>query len=175
MATEDEVMAIEEEDMGIEEDHMAIEDENTDNMRAEEKVEKCQYGQETMLEPERPDCLVSQVLLSCLVWTVTQRQWSVSNLQTSALLAQAGTQILQTRDQRRRRDSSGGRGRGGEEVQVSDNLPGKERPGGRGNQKRKRSDDTSLPPKRIKKCRALHGLDQKELWCQPCINSKEMC
>ena len=23
--------------------------------------------------------------------------------------------------------------------------------------------DTSLPPKRIKKCRALHGLDQKEL------------
>ena len=108
MATEDEVMAIEEEDMAIqedhmaiqedhmaiEEDHMAIEDENTDNMRAEEKVEKCQYGQETMLEPERPDCLVSQVLLSCLVWTVTQRQWSVSNLQTSALLAQAGTQIL---------------------------------------------------------------------------------
>ena len=94
MATEDEVMAIEEEDMAIEEDHMAIEDENTDNMRAEEKVEKCQYGQETMPEPERADCLVSQVLLSCLVWTVTQRQWSVSNLQTSALLAQAGTQIL---------------------------------------------------------------------------------
>ena len=94
MATEDEVMAIEEEDMAIEEDHMAIEDENTDNMRAEEEVEKCQYGQETMPEPERADCLVSQVLLSCLVWTVTQRQWSVSNLQTSALLAQAGTQIL---------------------------------------------------------------------------------
>ena len=40
MATEDEVMAIEEEDMAIEEDHMAIEDENTDNMRAEEQVEK---------------------------------------------------------------------------------------------------------------------------------------
>ena len=76
MATEDEVMAIEEEDMAIEEDHMAIEDENTDNMRAEEKVEKCQYGQEIMPEPERADCLVSQVLLSCLVWTVTQRQWS---------------------------------------------------------------------------------------------------
>ena len=72
-------------------------------------------------------------------------------------------------------DSRGGGGCGGEEVQVSDNFPGKERPGGRGNQKRKRSDDTSLPPKRIKKCRALHGLDQKELWCQPCINSKEMC
>ena len=66
--------------------------------------------------------------------------------------------------------SRGVGGRGGE-----DNLPGKERPGGRGNQKRKRSDDTSLPPKRIKKCRALHGLEQKELWCQPCINSKEMC
>ena len=63
-------------------------------------------------------------------------------------------------------DSRGVGGRGGED---------KERPGGRGNQKRKRSDDTSLPPKRIKKCRALHGLDQKELWCQPCINSKEMC
>ena len=40
MATEDEVMAIGEDDMAIEEDHMAIEDENTDNMRAEEQVEK---------------------------------------------------------------------------------------------------------------------------------------
>ena len=59
MATEDEVMA-------IEEDHMAIEEENTDNMRAEGKVEKCQYGQETMPEPERADCLVSQYC--CRVW-----------------------------------------------------------------------------------------------------------
>ena len=26
---------------------------------------------------------------------------------------------------------------------------------------------------RVKKCRAVHGLDQKELWCKPCINSKK--
>ena len=39
MATEEEVI-IEEEDMAIEEDDIAIEDENTDNMRAEEQVEK---------------------------------------------------------------------------------------------------------------------------------------
>ena len=57
--------------------------------------------------------------------------------------------------------------------EVSDNVPGKEREGGRGKPKRKRSDDTSLPPKRVKKCRAVHGLDQKELWCKPCINSKK--
>ena len=59
--------------------------------------------------------------------------------------------------------------------QVSDNVSGKERAGGKGNPKRKRSDldDTSVPPKRIKKCRAVHGVEQKELWCRPCINSKK--
>ena len=59
-------------------------------------------------------------------------------------------------------------GASGEQLRL-----GEERAGGRGNPKRKRSDDSSLPPKRVKKCRAVHGLDQKELWCKPCINSKK--
>ena len=91
-------------------------------------------------------------------------------------VAGAGASGETSKGVKRGRGNSGGFRRTtqtGQEVQVSDNLPDKERANGRGNQKRKRSDDTSLPPKRIKKCRAVHGVDQKELWCKPCINSKK--
>ena len=67
-----------------------------------------------------------------------------------------------------RRDSGAGEElRGG--VGASQEA-GKEAAGEKRNQKRKRTGDHE-PSK--KKCRAMHGIDHKELWCKPCTNSKK--
>ena len=47
-----------------------------------------------------------------------------------------------------------------------------ERAGTEGGKKRKRTTgETNLP--KSKKCRAIHGQDNKDLWCKPCKNSKK--
>ena len=62
-------------------------------------------------------------------------------------------------------ETIGGGGGGTRDASTEEEANRKEK-----NQKRKRNDEY-LPRK--KKCPAVHGRDNKEMWCKPCIQSKK--